>query len=62
MLWSQTAYPAAKDTVNDQSRIPPQINQSYRKGTANNGPTNTLFFTAGPDDETHGLFGTITAD
>ncbi len=27
----------------------------------NNGPTNTLFFTAGPDDETHGLFGTITA-
>lgn len=26
----------------------------------NNGPTNTLFFTAGPDDETHGLFGTIT--
>jgi uncharacterized protein (TIGR03118 family) len=27
----------------------------------NNGPTNTLFFTAGPDEETHGLFGTITA-
>jgi len=25
------------------------------------GPTNTLLFTAGPDDETHGLFGTITA-
>lgn len=25
------------------------------------GPTNTLFFTAGPDDETHGLFGRITA-
>jgi uncharacterized protein (TIGR03118 family) len=23
---------------------------------------NTLFFTAGPDDETHGLFGTSTAD
>ena len=22
---------------------------------------NTLFFTAGPDDEAHGLFGTITA-
>jgi uncharacterized protein (TIGR03118 family) len=34
----------------------------FGKGTANNGPTNTLFFTAGPDDETHGLFGTITAD
>jgi uncharacterized protein (TIGR03118 family) len=28
-------------------------------GTA--GPTNTLFFAAGPDDETHGLFGSITA-
>ena len=25
------------------------------------GPTNTLFFTAGPDDESHGLFGSITA-
>ena len=24
------------------------------------GPTNTLFFTAGIDDEAHGLFGTIT--
>jgi uncharacterized protein (TIGR03118 family) len=27
----------------------------------NNGPKNTLFFTAGPDEETHGLFGTIKA-
>ena len=25
------------------------------------GPTGTLFFTAGPDEETHGLFGSITA-
>lgn len=25
------------------------------------GPTNTLFFTAGPDGETHGLFGSIQA-
>ena len=25
------------------------------------GPTNSLYFTAGPDDESHGLFGTITA-
>ena len=23
------------------------------------GPMNTLFFTAGPDDESHGLFGSI---
>jgi uncharacterized protein (TIGR03118 family) len=28
----------------------------------NAGPTGTLFFTAGPDEETHGLFGSITAD
>ena len=27
---------------------------------ANAGPTNTLFFTAGPDDESHGLFGSLT--
>jgi uncharacterized protein (TIGR03118 family) len=27
---------------------------------ANAGPTNTLFFAAGPEDETHGLFGSIT--
>jgi hypothetical protein len=24
------------------------------------GPATTLFFTAGPDDETNGLFGTLT--
>jgi uncharacterized protein (TIGR03118 family) len=32
-------------------------------GTNNGGagPTSTLFFAAGPDDETHGLFGSITA-
>jgi uncharacterized protein (TIGR03118 family) len=29
---------------------------------ANSGPTNTLFFAAGPEDETHGLFGSITED
>jgi uncharacterized protein (TIGR03118 family) len=27
----------------------------------NNGPANTLFYTAGPDDERAGAFGTITA-
>jgi uncharacterized protein (TIGR03118 family) len=30
-------------------------------GAANNGPKDSLFFTAGPDDESHGLFGTIRA-
>ncbi len=29
--------------------------------SVNNGTPSQLFFTAGPDDETHGLFGTITA-
>jgi uncharacterized protein (TIGR03118 family) len=33
----------------------------FGHNTANNGPATTLFFTAGPDDENHGLFGTITA-
>jgi uncharacterized protein (TIGR03118 family) len=33
----------------------------FGHGTANNGPATTLFFTAGPGDESHGLFGTITA-
>jgi uncharacterized protein (TIGR03118 family) len=28
---------------------------------AQSGPTSTLFFAAGPDDEEHGLFGSITA-
>jgi hypothetical protein len=31
----------------------------FGNGAPNNGPTDTLFFTAGPDDESHGLFGTI---
>jgi uncharacterized protein (TIGR03118 family) len=36
---------------------------SFGKGAANNanGPTNTLFFTAGPFDEGHGLFGSLVA-
>jgi len=34
----------------------------FGKGAPANGPTSTLFFTAGPDDESHGLFGTIVAN
>jgi uncharacterized protein (TIGR03118 family) len=33
----------------------------FGHGSANNGPTTTLFFTAGPRDESEGLFGTIVA-
>ena len=31
----------------------------FGHGASANGPTNTLFFTAGPDDEDHGLFGSL---
>ncbi len=34
----------------------------FGHGAPSNGPTNTLFFTAGPDGEAHGLFGAITAN
>jgi len=33
----------------------------FGRGAVANGPTDTLFFTAGPGDEEHGLFGTIRA-
>jgi uncharacterized protein (TIGR03118 family) len=33
----------------------------FGRGAANNGPITTLFFTAGPNDETAGLFGKLTA-
>ena len=34
---------------------------SFGKSAPANGPTNTLFFTAGPFDEQHGLFGSLVA-
>jgi uncharacterized protein (TIGR03118 family) len=33
----------------------------FGHGAPNNGPTDTLFFTAGPNDEENGLFGSIRA-
>ncbi len=33
----------------------------FGRGAPNNGPTNTLFFTAGPNEESDGLFGSITS-
>lgn len=33
---------------------------AFGGGNANSGPATTLFFAAGPDDESHGAFGTIT--
>ena len=34
---------------------------AFGGGAANNGPTNTMFFAAGPNDEAGGAFGTIDA-
>lgn len=31
----------------------------FGNGSSNGGDSNTLFFTAGPDDESHGLFGSL---
>jgi uncharacterized protein (TIGR03118 family) len=33
---------------------------AFGNGTPANGPTTTLFFTAGPGDEAHGVFGRLT--
>jgi len=33
----------------------------FGAGNANSGPLTTLFFAAGPDGESNGLFGTLTA-
>jgi uncharacterized protein (TIGR03118 family) len=34
---------------------------AFGGGATANGPTNSLFFTAGPDGESHGLFGVLTS-
>jgi len=49
--------------LREDSGLPVAIDGLWALGFgngANAGPTDTLFFTAGPDDETHGLFGRIT--
>lgn len=53
-----------KGMLNDASNKPITINGLWGIGFGNGGtagPANTLFFAAGLDDESHGLFGTITA-
>lgn len=53
-----------KGTLNDASNNPIHIDGLWDiafGGGTTSGPSNTLFFTAGLDKETHGLFGTITA-
>ena len=35
---------------------------AFGSGAPNNGPTNTLFLTAGPGGEQHGLFGTLVVN
>lgn len=53
-----------KGTLNDSKNNPIHIDGLWAIAFGNNataGPSTTLFFTAGPDGETNGLFGTITA-
>ncbi|HWB87339.1 MAG TPA: TIGR03118 family protein [Bryobacteraceae bacterium] len=50
------------ETLQDQNGSPIAIDGLWSLGFGNgngSGPTGTLFFTAGPDDESHGLFGRI---
>jgi uncharacterized protein (TIGR03118 family) len=56
---------AFRGQLRDGSERPIEIDGLWALGFGNGGnagPTSTLFFTAGPDEETHGLFGRITAD
>jgi uncharacterized protein (TIGR03118 family) len=50
------------DKVRDPKKQPIKIDGLWglQFGNGNNGPTNTLFFTAGPNKETHGLFGSLS--
>jgi uncharacterized protein (TIGR03118 family) len=55
---------AFKGRLHDASNATIKIDGLWALGFGNDaaaGPATTLFFTAGPDDEQHGLFGTITA-
>jgi uncharacterized protein (TIGR03118 family) len=56
---------ALLDTLRDQSNNPLAIEGlwalRFGSGSANGGSSTSLYFTAGPGDEAHGEFGTITA-
>jgi uncharacterized protein (TIGR03118 family) len=61
---SAMGSPAFDATLEDDSGTPIRIDGLWALAfgnDANAGPSTTLFFTAGPDDESHGLFGTIEA-
>lgn len=52
-------------TLRDRNNVPINIDGLWALSFGNGGSagaTNTLFFTAGPDDEQHGLFGLIGAN
>jgi uncharacterized protein (TIGR03118 family) len=54
---------AFKSLLRDSNNKPITINGlwglSFGSGSTNSGPATTLYFSAGSDDEAHGLFGTI---
>jgi uncharacterized protein (TIGR03118 family) len=49
-----------RDTHNERIVVDGLWGIGFGGGNATNGPANTLFFAAGPDDEGAGTFGTIT--
>jgi hypothetical protein len=53
--------PSMKDENGDAIRIDQLWGIGFGDGTGANGATNHLFFTAGPDNNFAGLFGTIVA-
>jgi uncharacterized protein (TIGR03118 family) len=62
---SATGGPALAGTLRDAARDPIAIDGLWGLGFGNDGnagPSGTLYFTAGPEDEAHGLFGSIEAD
>ena len=62
--WSAEDGWEAHGVIKGTNHRPISIDGLWGIGFGNgaaSGPTNTLFFAAGPDDETHGLFGSITA-
>src|SRR6185503_8411150 len=48
-----------KDPADATLSIPGLWALGFGAGNANSGPYNTLFFTAGPNDENDGRFGTL---
>ena len=49
-----------RDAKGKKLRIDGLWGLTFGSGTSSGGAANELFFTAGPDDESHGLFGSLS--